>query len=143
MDKVYGVVVARPTVFVPGARPHHNELTQYHVFAAPFCPMSEDKKYSPEWYLHRAVRKITGVFHSMFWESLVLQASSRERARLPAVLSLSSAHKQGILNSPTSNDKNFRLSSLRCNNVAKRSDVYDLFSQHRHESQHMLLCSSV
>ncbi|KAF7158721.1 hypothetical protein CNMCM5623_003885 [Aspergillus felis] len=82
------------------------ELTQYNV-AGPFYLTAEHEQYFLEWYLHRAAVKVAGVFPSTFWESLVLQASSREPAILHAILALSAAHKQGMQDPLSSDVGNF------------------------------------
>ncbi|KAH7124518.1 hypothetical protein EDB81DRAFT_619249, partial [Dactylonectria macrodidyma] len=54
---------------------------------------SDIERITFDWFRHRAMFKLSGVFSSRFWDSLVLQACSTNPAVLHAVLALGSAHK--------------------------------------------------
>ncbi|KAH7153589.1 hypothetical protein EDB81DRAFT_687905 [Dactylonectria macrodidyma] len=56
-------------------------------------PSNDLERASFDWFRHRAIVKLCGVFGSRFWDTLVLQASMTAPAVLHALLALSSAHK--------------------------------------------------
>ncbi|RDW63636.1 hypothetical protein BP6252_11181 [Coleophoma cylindrospora] len=56
----------------------------------------EEQRYF-EWFHHRSMTKLPGVFDSRFWSTLVLQASSKEPAVLHAVLALGAVHRREVL----------------------------------------------
>ena len=49
-----------------------------------------------EWFTYRCTTKLPGIFASMFWNELVVQASLNEPAILHAAVALSSVHKKEI-----------------------------------------------
>lgn len=49
-----------------------------------------------EWFQHRTLRKIPGMFKSDFWDTLLLQASATEPAVMHGILALSSVHRCGV-----------------------------------------------
>ncbi|KAI1763795.1 hypothetical protein GGR53DRAFT_466930 [Hypoxylon sp. FL1150] len=55
---------------------------------------SSDESRSLEWFTYRTALKLPGAFRFGFWDTLIFQAVSKERAVLHAVLALSSAHKR-------------------------------------------------
>ncbi|KAF5563967.1 transcriptional regulatory moc3 [Fusarium phyllophilum] len=50
-----------------------------------------------DWFVTRARKKIPGIFASDFWNTLVLQVSTQEKAVLYSLVALTSAHKSGML----------------------------------------------
>ncbi|KAG5816061.1 hypothetical protein H9Q74_004894 [Fusarium xylarioides] len=50
-----------------------------------------------DWFVTRARKKIPGIFASDFWNTLVLQVSTQEKAVLYSLVALASAHKSGML----------------------------------------------
>lgn len=59
--------------------------------------ISPDEKASFEWFTVRAIKKLPGSFGFAFWDTLIFQAVSNERAILHAVLAVSSTHKKAAL----------------------------------------------
>ena len=59
-----------------------------------------------QWFQVRTGIKMQGSFYSDFWSTLLLQASFGEPAIFHAVLSLSSVHKHGVLNSNRGGEDN-------------------------------------
>jgi len=59
---------------------------------------AEESRYF-EWFKCRTSKKLAGPFRLTFWETLLFQASLNEPAILHAVLTLSSVHKKGVLDS--------------------------------------------
>ncbi|KAH9205237.1 hypothetical protein DL95DRAFT_233000, partial [Leptodontidium sp. 2 PMI_412] len=57
----------------------------------PTIAVSEDEYSYFEWFTHRTVIKLPGLFGSSFWDTLLFQACSNEPAVLHAVIALSSA----------------------------------------------------
>ncbi|KAL5320183.1 hypothetical protein ACEPPN_010984 [Leptodophora sp. 'Broadleaf-Isolate-01'] len=53
------------------------------------CPTQQLRYF--EWFTHRTVIKLPGLFGSSFWDTLLFQACSNEPAVLHAVIALSSA----------------------------------------------------
>ena len=59
--------------------------------------LSLDEQHCLGWFIHRTATKLPGAFISNFWTTLLVQACSTEPAVLHAVLALSSAHRQEVL----------------------------------------------
>jgi Fungal Zn(2)-Cys(6) binuclear cluster domain/Fungal specific transcription factor domain len=73
-------------------------LSPWHFVALfSFAETSEETGYF-EWFKCRTVTKLPGLFASSFWDTLLLQASSKEPAVWHAVLALGSAHKREFFN---------------------------------------------
>lgn len=70
-------------------------------------PVNADEQASMEWFVYRSAPKLPGAFASTFWTSILIQASSSERAVFHAVLTLSSVHRRTIPDDV-----------LECNNAA-------------------------
>ncbi|KAE9583116.1 Aspercryptin biosynthesis cluster-specific transcription regulator atnN [Colletotrichum fructicola] len=70
-----------------------------HNTRAGALSLSHDEHRQFEWFARRTTGKLPGVFTcALFWETLVLQASSTEPAVLYAVLALGAAHRMEIAN---------------------------------------------
>ncbi|KAF4872331.1 Aspercryptin biosynthesis cluster-specific transcription regulator atnN [Colletotrichum siamense] len=69
-----------------------------HNTRAGALSLSHDEHRQFEWFSHRTTGKLPGVFTcALFWETLVLQASSTEPAVLYAVLALGAAHRTEMI----------------------------------------------
>ncbi|KAK1851222.1 C6 zinc finger domain protein [Colletotrichum chrysophilum] len=68
-------------------------ISIYNTQTGAISQLSDFEKRQFEWFMRRTTIKLTGVFHSGFWHSLVLQMSSTEPAVLHAMLALASAHE--------------------------------------------------
>ncbi|KAF4772846.1 hypothetical protein HER10_EVM0000647 [Colletotrichum scovillei] len=55
--------------------------------------LSDAEKRLYEWFSRRTIAKLAGIFDSAFWDTIVLQTSSREPAVMHAILALASVHK--------------------------------------------------
>ncbi|KAK2780559.1 C6 zinc finger domain-containing protein [Colletotrichum kahawae] len=70
-----------------------------HNTRAGVLSLSHDEHRQFEWFARRTTGRLPGVFTcALFWETLVLQASSTEPAVLYAVLALGAAHRMEIAN---------------------------------------------
>ncbi|OLN97775.1 hypothetical protein CCHL11_07921 [Colletotrichum chlorophyti] len=72
-------------------------ISYNHTRAAVSGLPDSDKRHY-EWFVHRTIYKLVGIFDSPFWETLILQMSSSEPAVLHAVLTVSSVHKSETAN---------------------------------------------
>ncbi|UPK95553.1 hypothetical protein LCI18_006488 [Fusarium solani-melongenae] len=62
-------------------------------------PRNGLERESFDWFRHRAIVKLCGVFSSRFWDTLVLQASMTAPSVLHALLALGSAHRLEVMRS--------------------------------------------
>ncbi|PYH90924.1 C6 zinc finger domain protein [Aspergillus ellipticus CBS 707.79] len=79
---------------IPKAEAQQSALLSYKA-PLPMAYATAGEEACVDWFVQHAIFKISGMFHSEFWNKLVIQAFFQESAVRHAVLALSSAHRYG------------------------------------------------
>ncbi|PSN61511.1 hypothetical protein BS50DRAFT_152970 [Corynespora cassiicola Philippines] len=66
--------------------------------------LSPDERVYTEWFVQNTAARMSGVFISTFWHTLILQANFHETAILHATVALAAAHKRHMLSLDAPND---------------------------------------
>ncbi|EXJ82479.1 hypothetical protein A1O3_06292 [Capronia epimyces CBS 606.96] len=100
----------------------------------PLHVISADEHMCMEWFLHRTLGKLPGMFNSAFWKTLLPQASLSEPAVLHAVLSLGSVHRRKALDVGSAVDDNDTTESFTLQQYIRATS--DLRRRMEHRSGH-------
>ncbi|KAE8363556.1 hypothetical protein BDV27DRAFT_158720 [Aspergillus caelatus] len=80
----------------PYGPPQINKALSIYCTPVPAGCLTREEQTCFDWFMSKTTTKFAGVFASLFWETLVFQASAQEPAVRHAVVALSAAHRSNL-----------------------------------------------
>ncbi|KAE8406641.1 hypothetical protein BDV37DRAFT_242349 [Aspergillus pseudonomiae] len=80
----------------PYGPPQANKALSIYCTPVPAGCLTREEQTCFDWFMSRTTTKFAGVFASLFWETLVFQASAQEPAVRHAIVALSVAHRSNV-----------------------------------------------